>query len=150
MPLATVGDLLTIERTLQLAIAPAFILGGIMALLTLMTGRLQRLADRHREILDGGEALRGEVRLLVRRARLTYLGITLAIAAACLLCVLVIAAFVEPLAGVTAGNHVAALLVLAMSLLTMSLLCFLAEVLLSARNLPLRHDARHHGGQGKP
>ena len=32
--LLTGTDLLTIERTLQLAIAPAFILGGIMALLS--------------------------------------------------------------------------------------------------------------------
>jgi hypothetical protein len=133
-------DLLTIERTLQLAIAPAFILGGIMALLALLTGRLQRLADLHREIREGAKATPAERRVLVRRARLAYRGITFSIVAACLLCVLVIAAFIEPLAGVTVGNHVALLLVAAMSCLTMSLLFFLAEVLLSARNLPLRHD----------
>ncbi len=76
----------------------------------------------------------------MQRARLTYRGITFAIIAACLLCVLVIVSFVEPLAGVTVGHHVAALLVLAMAFLTMALLCFLWEVLLSARSLPLRHE----------
>jgi len=133
-------DLAAIERTLQVAIAPAFILGGIMALLSLLNGRLQRLADRYREILDGSNVPPHERRLLVQRARLTYRGITFAIVAACLLCVLVIVSFVEPLAGVTVGHHVALLLVLAMAFLTMALLCFLWEVLLSARSLPLRHE----------
>ncbi len=133
-------DLAAIERTLQVAIAPAFILGGIMALLTLLNGRLQRLADRYREIVEGSQVPPQERRLLVRRARLTYRGITFAIIAACLLCVLVIVSFVEPLAGVTIGNHVAGLLVAAMAFLTLALLCFLWEVLLSARNLPLRHE----------
>ena len=133
-------DLAAIERTLQVAIAPAFILGGIMALLALLNGRLERLADRYREIIEGSQVPPHERRLLVQRARLTYRGITFAIVAACLLCVLVIVSFVEPLAGVTVGQHVAVLLVLAMACLTMSLLCFLWEVLLSARILPLRHE----------
>jgi hypothetical protein len=133
-------DLAAIERTLQVAIAPAFILGGIMALLTLLNGRLQRLADRYQAILNGSQVPPPERRLLVQRARLTYRGITCAITAACLLCVLVIVSFVEPIAGVTVGHHVAALLVLAMAFLTMALLCFLWEVRLSARSLPLRHE----------
>jgi hypothetical protein len=138
------ADLLTIERTLQLAIAPAFILGGIMALLSLLTTRLQRLADLHREIAEGAAAPPRERRLLVDRARLTHNGITSAIVSACLLCVLVIAAFIEPLAGVTVGNHIALLLIAAMATLTMALLFFLTEVLLSARSLPLHHEPVRH------
>jgi hypothetical protein len=129
-----------IERTLQIAIAPAFILGGIMALLALLTDRLQRLSERHRQSTEGSTMAAADRRMLVQRVRLTYRGITFAIIAACLLCVLVIVAFIEPLAGVTVGNHVAALLVVAMACLTMALLCFLWEVLLSARGLPLHHD----------
>jgi hypothetical protein len=136
-------DLAAIERTLQVAIAPAFILGGVMALLSLLNGRLERLADRYRAIVEGSQVPPQERRLLVRRARLTYRGITFAIVAACLLCVLVIVSFIEPLAGVTVGNHVAILLVLAMVCLTMALVCFLWEVLLSAQNLPLRHEPGH-------
>ena len=134
------ADLQDIERTLQVAIAPAFLVGGIMALLSLLTGRLQRLSERYHEIIDGSTMAPDERRLLVRRARLTYRGITCSIIAACLLCVLVIVSFVEPLAGITIGNHVAGLLVAAMAFLTVSLVCFLWEVLLSARSLPLRHD----------
>ncbi|MBR0682305.1 DUF2721 domain-containing protein [Roseomonas eburnea] len=133
-------DLQTIERTLQLAIAPAFILGGIMALLALLTGRLQRLAELYEESRQGADSPLHDLRLLVRRARLAYRAITCAIVAAVLLCILVIAAFIEPLAGVTVGGHVAFLLLAAMLFLTASLVFFLCEVLLNSRNLPLRHD----------
>ena len=133
-------DLLTIERTLQLAIAPAFILGGIMALLALLTSRLQRVADLHEQFRQGARSELHDPRLLVRRARLAYRAITCSIVAAVLLCVLVIAAFVEPLAGVTVGAHVAGLLLGGMIFLTASLVFFLWEVLVSAAHLPLRHD----------
>ncbi|MBR0672113.1 DUF2721 domain-containing protein [Neoroseomonas soli] len=135
--LLTGTDLLTIERTLQLAIAPAFILGGIMAMLSLLTARLQRLADLHEEARNGVESPLNDLRMLARRARLTYRAITFAIMAAVLLCILVIAAFVEPLAGVRAGGHIAGLLLLAMLSLTASLMLFLREVLLSASKLPM-------------
>jgi hypothetical protein len=134
--LLTGTDLLTIERTLQLAIAPAFILGGIMALLSLLTSRLQRLADLHEELCEGIELPVTDLHSLARRARLIYRAITFAIAAAVILCVLVIAAFIEPLAGVRAGGHVAGLLLLGMLSLTASLACFLREVLMSRGKLP--------------
>lgn len=134
--LLTGTDLLTIERTLQLAIAPAFILGGIMALLSLLTARLQRLADLHEQARQGGEPPGTDLHVLARRARLVYRAITYAIAAAVILCILVIAAFVEPLAHVRAGGHIAGLLLLGMLSLTASLVCFLREVLMSASKLP--------------
>jgi hypothetical protein len=133
-------DLLTIERTLQLAIAPAFILGGIMALLALLTARLQRVAELHEQFRQGARSELHDPRRLVRRARLGYRAVTCAIIAAVLLCVLVIAAFVEPLAGVTVGAHVAGLLLSAMLFLTLSLVFLLCEVLVSAAHLPLRHE----------
>ena len=92
--LLTGTDLLTIERTLQLAIAPAFILGGIMALLSLLSARLQRLADLYEELRSGIESPLTDLYSLARRARLIYRAITFAIGAAVLLCILVIAAFV--------------------------------------------------------
>ena len=62
-------DLLTIERTLQLAIAPAFLLGGVFALLTLLTNRLQRLSEVRDEMKREGNALPVERRRLARRFR---------------------------------------------------------------------------------
>ncbi len=133
-------DLLTIERTLQLAIAPAFLLSGLFALLTLLTNRLQRIADVFEEMREKGSLTERERRHMARRSRLIYVAITSAIVAAALLCLLVIAGFLEPLAGVTAGIHIAALLVGAMMLLTASISCFLAEVLLTSGTLPTHKD----------
>ncbi|MBR0659319.1 DUF2721 domain-containing protein [Neoroseomonas oryzicola] len=134
--LLTGTDLLTIERTLQLAIAPAFILGGIMALLSLLSSRLQRVGDLYEEARSGVESPLTDLHLLARRARLIYRAITFAIASAVILCILVIAAFVEPLAGVRAGGQIAGLLLLGMLSLTASLACFLREVLMSRDKLP--------------
>ncbi len=133
-------DLLTIERTLQLAIAPAFLLSGVFALLTLLTNRLQRLGEIRDEMKHEGNAPPLERRRLARRARLIYHAITCNIITAVLLCVLVIAGFLEPLAGVTAGLHIAGLLVGAMVMLTAGICYFLAEVLVSSSSLSLYSD----------
>lgn len=134
------ADLLTIERTLQLAIAPAFLLSGLFALLTLLTNRLQRIGDIYEAMkADGGTTAKDRLRM-VRRSRLIYRAITCTIASAVLLCILVIASFLEPLAGVTAGAHVAILLVVAMVLLTASVSFFLTEVLMTADTLPTAKD----------
>ena len=133
-------DLLTIERTLQLAIAPAFLLSGVFALLTLLTTRLQRLGDIREEMKHDGNAPPQERRRLAWRARLIYRAITCTIITAVLLCVLVIAGFLEPLAGVTAGLHIAGLLVGAMAMLTAGICYFLAEVLVSSSTLSLYSD----------
>lgn len=133
-------DLLTIERTLQLAIAPAFLLSGVFSLLTLLTNRLQRLADIREAMIHEGHAPPIERRRLSRRARLIYRAITCTIVTSVLLCVLVIAGFLEPLAGITAGLHVAGLLVGAMAMLTAALCFFLAEALVSSADLPRPED----------
>lgn len=133
-------DLLTIERTLQLAIAPAFLLSGVFSLLTLLTARLNRLAEIRDEMKRDGNAPPEERRRLKRRARMIYNAITCAILTAVLLCILVIAGFLEPIAGVTAGFHVASLLVAAMLTLTASITFFLCEVLVSRHVLRIYAD----------
>ena len=131
----TGSDLLTVERTLQLAIAPAFVLGGVMAVLNLLTGRLQRVTDRERDLEDGTLETTRLRPLLRRRARVIYAAITACIVSSVMLCVLVIVSFLEPLFGVGAGTHVVALVILGMLTLLVALLLFLLEVLLSARGL---------------
>lgn len=133
-------DILTIERTLQLAIAPAFVLGGVMAVLNLLIGRLQRITDLVITLRREGLEEPRLRPLLRRRARVIYAAITCCIGSALLLCVLVMVSFAEPLFGVTVGMHVAALLIAAMVFLTASLLLFLWEVLLSAREHAWLHS----------
>ncbi|MGG5820187.1 DUF2721 domain-containing protein [Falsiroseomonas sp. HW251] len=131
----TGSDLLTVERTLQLAIAPAFVLGGVMAVLNLLTGRLQRVTDRERDLEDGTLETTRLRPLLRRRARVIYAAITACIVSSVMLCVLVIVSFLEPVFGVGAGTHVVALLILGMVSLLVALLLFLLEVQLSARGM---------------
>jgi Protein of unknown function (DUF2721) len=131
-------DLLTVERAIQLALTPAFVLGGTVNMLVLLTSRLQRIVDREQEVRDEGHALSGERGILVRRARLVHVAITACILAALLLCIVVVVAFVEPLLGATAGEAVAATLVGSILALTAALLLLLWEVILASRSLPLR------------
>ncbi len=126
-------DILTIERALQIAIAPAFVLGGVMAVLNLLIGRLQRLADLEITLRDEEFGEQGLRAILVHRSRLIYPAITCCIISGMLLCVLVMVSFIEPLFGVKAGTHVAGLLIAGMVFLTMALALFLGEILLSAR-----------------
>ena len=141
MPMLTGTDLLTIERTLQLAIAPAFLLSGVVALLTLLTNRLQRIGDVFEDLKKQGSLTKADGRRLARRSRLIYRAITCSIASMVLLCLLVIAGFIEPLAGVHAGANIAVLLVGAMLLLTAAASFFLTEVLMSAHTLPTHRDS---------
>ncbi len=136
----TGSDLLTIEHTIQLAIAPAFVLGSIMAVINLLIARLQRLSDRAVELRDGKPGLPDEDRLLRRRTRAIFSAITASIVAAVFICLLVIVSFLEPVFGLRAGFHLAGLLVSGMAALTVALSLFLFEVLLSARTLPHRAD----------
>lgn len=128
----TGADLLTIERTLQLAIAPAFVIGGIMALLSLLVSRLQRLWDLERD-LAGDPDRRAQHAMLRRRAEAIYRSVTAAVLAAAMIALLVIVSFVEPVFGIGAGTHVVGLLIIGMALLILSLLLLFWEVLLSAR-----------------
>lgn len=138
--LPTGSDLLTIERTIQLAIAPAFLLAGVFSLLTLLTNRLQRLTDSYETLQRQEGAPPSERRRMVRRVRLIHSAITFAMIAACLLCILVVAGFLEPLAGVKAGMHIVVLMVGAIAMLTGAIVSFLMEVLLSTANLPLKAE----------
>ncbi len=95
----TMTDILSIERTLQLAIAPAFVLGGVMAVLSLLIGRLQRIGDLEIMLRDRGlEEMRLRP-LLLRRSRVIYPAIACCIVSALLLCLLVMVSFIEPLFG---------------------------------------------------
>jgi hypothetical protein len=127
-------DLLTVERALQVALAPAFVIGGVMALLNLLNTRMQRIVDRERELRD--QASLDSMRLaplLQRRGRITFAAILCCICACIALSLLVIVSFVEPLFGIGAGVHVVTLLVIGMALLTAGLVLFLLDMLIATR-----------------
>ncbi|WP_270934042.1 DUF2721 domain-containing protein [Falsiroseomonas oryzae] len=134
--LTTGHDLLTVERALQVALAPAFVISGIMAVLNLLNSRFQRIGDQERSLRDAPADTARRLHPILRlRGRLTYAAIVCGILASISLCLLVIVSFVEPIFGIGAGVHVVGLLVLGMVLLTAALLLLLMEMLLSVRAL---------------
>ena len=51
------GDIGEFARAVQLALAPAFLLSGIAALLNVMTGRIARIVDRGMALAENDATL---------------------------------------------------------------------------------------------
>jgi len=135
------SDIEGIERTIQLAIAPAFLLTAVLAALNVLTQRLARLMDREREIRDGlSRSLPGERHILAARARWAHRAITACVVTAILLCLLIIIAFVGVVLELLAAFVVAGLLMTAMASLMIALVCFMMEVRLATWHLPIDDD----------
>jgi len=138
----------TIAQTIQLAIAPVFLLAGIGAILNVMASRLARVVDRARVIEAlhprsvGPEHERHvwELRLLDRRIALINAAIFVIVASAIAVCLLVALLFVAELAHLKLGNMVAITFILAMALLILSLLLFLNEIRVALRGVRIRDE----------
>lgn len=138
----------SIAQTIQLAIAPVFLLAGIGAVLNVLAGRLARVVDRSRvlEALHGessGEEHRRyvlELRVIDRRMRLTNAAIALIVASAIVVCILVALLFITQLAGLPFRVAVAVTFVLSMALLVAGLVLFLIEINLALKGLRVREE----------
>ncbi len=132
------ADITEIERAIQLAIAPAFLLTGIFSVLNVMVSRLGRLIDRERAIREGrSPALIGERVLLARRARAVHYAISGCVVAAITLCTLIVVSFAGVFFELAAALILAVLLIVAMLTMMAALVLFLVEVRLASRHLPL-------------
>jgi len=126
-----------IARVIQLAVAPVFLLVGIGALLSVLTGRLNRIIDRARvlenEMPAAADARKTEIQTefprLCQRARLISRAIMLATLAGIIVCVLVTALFVGDVFTVGLSQLIALLFVLAMLSFGGAFVYFLREVL---------------------
>src|SRR5689334_10352809 len=133
MPSSPITD---IARVIQLSVAPVFLISGIAALLSVLSGRLARLVDRARilETLvaaseeDAHVAAHAELSVLSRRSKLIYRAIALGTSGALLICFVVTSLFVSALARYPISNVVGALFIAAMLALIAALLFFLREV----------------------
>ncbi len=132
-----------ISNAIQLSIAPVFLLVGIAGFINAFVSRLSRVVDRSRH-LEGvlgdadGEAREDALRelcILDRRARLVYVGITLGITTALLICILIVTVFVEAFLGVSHAILIGGLFIAAMLSLIGTLVSFLREVFLAVSSL---------------
>ena len=91
-------EFVEIASVIQMAVAPAFLLTGVGAILTVMTARLTRIVDRFRVLHENSKDLKGykqeELNFLIRRAKWTHWAIALTTISALLICVLIAMIFI--------------------------------------------------------
>ncbi|MBS0376598.1 MAG: DUF2721 domain-containing protein [Proteobacteria bacterium] len=147
---ATPSDVARIAHSIQLSVAPVFLLSGIGVLLNVLTSRLARVVDRARPLEEQHEAadpaqaaeLRERLRWLAHRARLMNTAITLGTVSALLVAVVVALLFASAFASFNLAAPVAGLFVAAMAALVGALLAFLIEVRVATHTLRIGPPAR--------
>ncbi len=139
-----------ITRTIQLAIAPVFLLTAIGTIINVLIGRLARAVDRRRILeehlsqysADRLELAVRELELLSRRIVLVLWSTALAVLAALLVCLLIGTAFAGAYVALDLSRPVAILFIAAVVALTGCLLLFLREISMAAfssRQTPSPH-----------
>ena len=131
-----------ISRAIQLAIAPVFLVTGVIALLSLLASRLARVIDRARalekRLLESPQpdpVVEADLAMLARRASLMNWAIGLGTACALLVCSVIAALFLSAFLGIGLQLLVGWLFIAAMALLIAALLIFLGEVFLATSRL---------------
>ena len=135
-PDPTTGE---ISHAIQLAIAPVFLLTGVAGLLGVMANRLARVIDRARAFEENWRELdakaktvaMSEIQMLERRRRVISWAINFCTAAALLICLVIVALFVEEFFNRNLRGLAGSLFVVAMISVICGLSCFLREVYLA-------------------
>jgi hypothetical protein len=135
MPLPS-NQLEDITHTIQLAVAPVFLLTSIATTLSVLAGRLARVVDRARKLeavfhtvgkTEQERSLR-ELGVLKGRAGMINLALTAGVGSALCVCLLITVAFFGYLMQVNLGQLVAVLFICAMALFMFALVNFLREI----------------------
>ena len=133
---ATPTDIALIAHSIQLSVAPVFLLSGVGVLLGVLTNRLARVVDRARAAegrhaaAEGAPAdeLRRQLQQYARRARLMNTAITLSTVSALLVAIVVGLLFGSTFIHFNLATPVALLFIGAMISLVGALVAFLVEV----------------------
>ena len=134
------AHVLDITRTIQLAVAPVFLLTAIGTIINALAGRLGRAVDRRRYLEEIVTTVEGqrledtlvELRNLRHRILLVLWAMALSVLSALLVCLLIGTAFVGAFISLDLSRPVALLFVAAVLALTIGLVCFMREVFLAA------------------
>ncbi len=141
-----------IAQTIQLAVAPVFLLAGIGAFLNVCAGRLARVIDRARMVErlvlkttgPDHDRLIYEIRKLDRRMTVVNSSIFLSVASAIAVCLVVVLLFAAQLFDAHMATPVALLFILAMVLMISALCTFMVEIRLAARTIHIRSEVLYH------
>ncbi len=134
-----------IAQTIQLALAPVFVLVAIGNIMNLLSSRLGRVVDRSRELQDRHMATEGpehdavvsEIRLLDSRIRLITRAILLLVSSGLAIGATVAVLFLEELAGLELQRLAAATFLVAIGFLMWALVLFLRETRIAAQQLKI-------------
>ena len=143
-------EVTTVAHSIQLSVAPVFLLSGIGVFLGVLTSRLARVVDRARPLEDqlrdahGVEArdLRERLTWLAQRGRLIHLAITLSTVAALLVAIVVALLFASNFVQFSLAVPVATLFIGSMLSLVGALLAFLIEVQIATRTIRIGPPAK--------
>ena len=149
VPLPEVSE---VAHTIQLAVAPIFLLAGVGAFLNVCAGRLSRIVDRARDLEPRILAARGtehdrliaQIRILDRRMVLVSRAIFLAVLSAILTCAVVVLLFAAGLTGLSFGTPIAILFIATMVAVGAGFFAFLIETRLGARAVRISSDILQH------
>lgn len=141
-------DLGDVSHTIQLAIAPVFLLTGVGTNLMVLTNRLARITDRSRVLEDrlelgiAGDTSRARAELLSLyvRTHLINRAITLSTTCALLVCITIAALFVGDSLALELSKFIASLFILAMLALIGSFVYLLREIFVAVRSAALRNS----------
>lgn len=133
------AELELVVTVMQAALAPAFLLTAVAGLLNVMTARLARAVDRARELQRAYGAadtrerqwLTEEFDLIVRRKRLIRMAMTLCVAGAVLICLLIALLFIMGLSRLTLAWLIKSLFAGAMGFIATALAVLLRETRLA-------------------
>lgn len=137
-----------IAQTIQLALAPVFVLVAIGNIMNILSTRLGRVVDRSRYLLDRHAETQGsdhdavvrEIRLLDRRIALISHAILLLVLSALTIGLVVALLFVEEVAGADLQQVAAGAFIFAIGLLMWALLLFLRETRKATASLRIPHS----------
>ena len=128
-------DFVEIPSVIQMAVAPAFLLTGVGAILSVMTARLTRIVDRFRVLHEESKVLseyqKKELDLLILRGHWTHWAIALTTISALFICMLIAMIFISTEVSFNLDQFISVLFIMAMTALIFGLLSFLKEVGLS-------------------
>lgn len=135
-----------VARAIQLALAPVFLLTGIAGMLNVMAGRLSRIIDRGRTLIEGRNnipperqaAADAELGGLERRRHFASIAITACTVAALLLCMVIVTLFLEALLNAPLSWLVGSLFAASTMALIVGLAYFLREVHLAMQSVRIR------------
>jgi hypothetical protein len=138
-----------IVHSIELAVAPVFLIAGIGALLTVLTNRLGRTVDRSRALeqelmiegaMESHPRWRVEIILLDRRISWINRAIVLSTAAMLFICLVIATLFAGQLLSINVAIPVSMLFILTMAALIAATGSFLWEIHVAAAMIRVRTD----------